>query len=104
LLSSYERIPKNVGESHLVTRVLHASLTNQKASSWISEEHCSLLAAIDVQSWLTDISRRVQHYGYHYDYEARKVDPGTYVAPFPIDHCQLLITCRRKASCNGQTN
>lgn len=51
---------------------------------WISEEeHRSLLAAIDVQPWLTDISRRVQHYGYRYDYKARKVDPAMRLGPLP---------------------
>jgi alkylated DNA repair dioxygenase AlkB len=51
---------------------------------WISEEeHSSLLAAIDMQPWLTDISRRVQHYGYRYDYEARKIDQGMHLGPLP---------------------
>src|SRR5207302_3430864 len=27
--------------------------------------------------------RRVQHYGYHYDYKAREVNPSMYVGPLP---------------------
>jgi hypothetical protein len=33
-----------------------------------------LLAAIDREPWLTDLQRRVQHYGDKYDYKARKID------------------------------
>lgn len=29
---------------------------------------------IDVQPWLADLSRRVQHYGWRYDYRARRID------------------------------
>src|SRR3954454_5455784 len=47
-----------------------------------SEEE-GLLAAIDAQPWLTDLKRRVQHYGYRYDYKARKVDPSMYLGPLP---------------------
>lgn len=31
-------------------------------------EHDLLLPQIDQQPWLTDLKRRVQHYGYKYDY------------------------------------
>lgn len=33
----------------------------------------NLLAQIDAQNWLTDLKRRVQHYGYRYDYKARAI-------------------------------
>lgn len=33
-----------------------------------------LWSVIYQQSWLTDIKRRTQHYGYKYDYKARKTD------------------------------
>jgi alkylated DNA repair dioxygenase AlkB len=56
----------------------------QYLERWISEdEHGCLLAAIDVEPWLTDISRRVQHYGFRYNYETRKVDPGMFLDPLP---------------------
>jgi alkylated DNA repair dioxygenase AlkB len=56
----------------------------QYLERWISEdEHRSLIAAIDVQPWLTDISRRVQHHGFRYNYETRKVDPGMFLGPLP---------------------
>ena len=37
-------------------------------------EQQALLAQIDAQIWLTDLKRRVQHYGYKYDYSKRAID------------------------------
>jgi alkylated DNA repair dioxygenase AlkB len=42
-----------------------------------------LLDAVDAEPWLPDLKRRVQHYGYRYDYKARKVDPSMYLGPLP---------------------
>lgn len=50
------------GRTHLVP-----GLTYRPA--YISESlHERLLAAIDMQEWSRDLQRRVQHYGYRYDY------------------------------------
>lgn len=46
-------------------------------------EETALLAAIDAHPWLTDLARRVQHYGYRYDYKARRVSPEMYLGPLP---------------------
>jgi alkylated DNA repair dioxygenase AlkB len=43
----------------------------------------SLLVAIDAHEWLTSMSRRVQHYGWKYDYKARRVSPDSYLGPLP---------------------
>jgi alkylated DNA repair dioxygenase AlkB len=42
-----------------------------------------LLAEIDRQPWLDTLHRRVQHYGYKYDYKARKVDRAMYLGSLP---------------------
>ncbi len=47
------------------------------------EEQRRLLEIIDQQPWLTDLKRRVQHYGYRYDYKARMVTPELYLGPLP---------------------
>lgn len=53
-------------------------------SSYISEaEQYELLDVIDQQPWLTDLKRRVQHYGYRYDYRARMVTPDLYLGLLP---------------------
>ncbi len=46
-------------------------------------DEAALLAVVDAQPWLSDLKRRVQHYGYRYDYKARKVDPSMYLGPLP---------------------
>ncbi len=48
------------------------------------EEHDALLTAIDAQTWLTDLKRRVQHYGYKYDYKARNVLPDSHLGELPL--------------------
>lgn len=47
------------------------------------EEEAALLKAIDDTPWLHDLKRRVQHYGYKYDYKARTVAPDAYLGPLP---------------------
>jgi alkylated DNA repair dioxygenase AlkB len=47
------------------------------------DEHDRLVAVIDQQPWRADLQRRVQHYGYRYDYKARKVEPSMYLGPLP---------------------
>ena len=46
-------------------------------------EEARLLAAVDAAPWLPDLKRRVQHYGYRYDYKARRVDPSMFLGPLP---------------------
>ncbi len=42
-----------------------------------------LLEQIDRQPWLTDLKRRVQHYGYKYDYRARAIDEAMNLGAIP---------------------
>lgn len=45
------------------------------------QEH--VLRHVDRQPWRNDLKRRVQHYGYRYDYKARRVDPSMFLGPLP---------------------
>src|SRR5438045_1888206 len=47
------------------------------------EEGRAVLAAIDQQPWQHALKRRVQHYGYKYDYKSRAVDRSMFVGPLP---------------------
>jgi alkylated DNA repair dioxygenase AlkB len=47
------------------------------------EEQAELLWEIDARPWLTELRRRVQHYGYKYDYKARSVDTSMRIGPLP---------------------
>ena len=52
--------------------------------NFVSEaEETRLLQRIDEAEWISDLSRRVQHYGYRYDYRARGADPHVPAAAFP---------------------
>ena len=46
-------------------------------------EEEELVARIDRGDWRSDIKRRVQHYGWRYDYKARRVEPSMYLGPLP---------------------
>jgi alkylated DNA repair dioxygenase AlkB len=47
------------------------------------EEEQSLVTILDNQPWLTDLRRRVQHYGYKYDYRKRAIDSSMKLGPLP---------------------
>ncbi len=47
------------------------------------DEQARLLEIIDQQPWSTELKRRVQHYGYRYDYKKRAVDVTDYLGPLP---------------------
>jgi hypothetical protein len=55
------------------------------------DQHDALVAAIDVAPWRTDLSRRTQHYGYVYDYRARRVDASMYLGQLPVWLADLAI-------------
>ena len=58
--------------------------------NYITEEkQQELITKIDEQPWLTGLKRRVQHYGYKYDYKARKITPELKIDPVP-DWLQVL--------------
>lgn len=46
-------------------------------------QHDWLLARIDKNQWLDDLKRRVQHYGFKYDYKARKVNLDMRIGELP---------------------
>lgn len=46
-------------------------------------EERRLLDAIDAAPWRADLRRRVQHYGWRYDYKARAVDETMRLGPLP---------------------
>ena len=63
----------------------------------VSEED-RLLAHIDSSEWLTDLSRRVMHFGYKYDYTSRNLDETARIGPLPEWLAQLAHMVREAAS------
>jgi alkylated DNA repair dioxygenase AlkB len=47
------------------------------------DDETRLLAQLDQQPWSSELRRRVQHYGYRYDYKARMITPEMQAAPLP---------------------
>ena len=47
------------------------------------EQHDWLMERIDKHPWLDDLKRRVQHYGFKYDYRARKVNRDMRIGELP---------------------
>lgn len=43
----------------------------------------TLIQTIDAQPWIMDLRRRVQHYGYRYDYKVRGLASDLYLGPIP---------------------
>lgn len=46
-------------------------------------EEVELLRQIDSNPWLTDLKRRVQHYGWKYNYKSRSLDYSMYLGKLP---------------------
>ena len=47
------------------------------------EEEAKLLTCIDGAEWNTELQRRVQHYGWRYDYKKRQIDESMRVGELP---------------------
>ena len=48
-----------------------------------AEVETDLVAQVDSGMWSNELSRRVQHYGYRYDFRKRAVDPSMRLGPLP---------------------
>lgn len=64
------------------------SLPNIEGLSYLpgyvtGDEESRLLESVDSEPWLDDLQRRVQHYGYRYDYKARSVTADMKLGPIP---------------------
>jgi alkylated DNA repair dioxygenase AlkB len=54
-----------------------------------TEQERGLVSTVNAASWSTELKRRVQHYGWKYDYRARKISASAYLGPLP-DWAQTL--------------
>ena len=53
-------------------------------TDFVSPEEAAILTGqIDSAPWRSDLKRRVQHYGYRYDYKARVARKEDYLGPLP---------------------
>lgn len=91
----------------MLTGFSQASLFDEKINSPIEKisgltyipdfitkkQEAELINIINQQPWLADLKRRVQHYGWKYDYTARRVDESMRLGDTPdwlVDYCNEL--------------
>jgi alkylated DNA repair dioxygenase AlkB len=67
-------------------------------------EQAELLATIDRLPWREDLRRRVQHYGYRYDYTRRSVDHDLSLGPLPAWAAELTERLRRDGHAPHELN
>ena len=48
-----------------------------------ADEQAAAIRHIDEEPWRSDLERRVQHYGWRYDYRVRTVDRDMHIGPLP---------------------
>jgi alkylated DNA repair dioxygenase AlkB len=73
--------PKRASGTRIV-KIPPAGLVLLKEFISVSQE-LKLLEVIDSSQWSAELKRRVQHYGWRYDYKARRVDHKDYLGPLP---------------------
>ncbi len=57
---------------------------------FVSEkEEASIVAEIDQGEWSDELQRRVQHYGWRYDYATRQIDPSMRIGTLPGWACTI---------------
>ena len=63
----------------------------------------ALISTIDVQPWITELKRRVQHYGWRYDYKARSVTNNLRIGVLP-DWLQTYAVRLQQAGLFNETS
>jgi len=64
--------------------------------NFLSEaQEAQIVAAIDRGPWRDDLRRRVQHFGWRYDYKAREIDLSMRLGPLP--EWAMVLAKRLKA-------
>ncbi len=75
--SSQQQLPSKNQETTPINGLVYIK-------DYINEhQHDWLLERLDEHEWLNDLKRRVQHYGYKYNYKARKVDLDMHIGELP---------------------
>ena len=70
---------------------------------WIDERtERRLLMEIDASPWCTDLKRRTQHYGWRYDYKARRVDASMRLDGLPAWATDLGDRMKAEGYCASQ--
>lgn len=63
-----------------------------------------LIEKIDSEVWLTELQRRVQHYGYRYNYRSRRIDETMKVMDLPSWTTPIISKLKEQTSFEGTPN
>ena len=66
-----------------------------------ADEERELMRALDAGEWSAELKRRVQHFGYRYDYKARMVTPDAYIGELPVWTASLRKRLEAETSYGG---
>lgn len=69
-----------------------------------NDQHKCLLDLIDLQIWATDLKRRVQHYGYQYNYQKRSLNSSSYLGALPDWIMNIAVQLYRDGLTNNIPN
>lgn len=73
--------------------------------SWFSIENQERIEHfIESQPWLTELCRRVQHYGYKYDYKTRSRKAMQCLGELPLEFHQIIDLFSSQGLCNQPPN
>lgn len=72
--------PKTLNDLTLLSKIKGLSYVPEYITE---EEHQSFWQSVNAENWLGDLKRRVQHYGYKYDYKARFIDYSMKIGELP---------------------
>lgn len=66
-----------------------------------ADEERELVQALDAGEWSAELKRRVQHFGYRYDYKTRMVTPDAYIGELPVWTTPLVRRLEAETSYGG---
>ncbi|MBI6856224.1 alpha-ketoglutarate-dependent dioxygenase AlkB [Pseudomonas cichorii] len=75
--------PREIEPPELVTDPVAPSGLKIVRDFITKDEEIRLLDWVEQGDWLTDLKRRVQHYGWKYNYKLRRVESASYLGPLP---------------------
>jgi alkylated DNA repair dioxygenase AlkB len=94
--AAHDAVPVDLfGERRLAPQAVSERLASeglQYVETFVdSAEEIALLDLVDAGVWRSNLKRRVQHFGWFYDYKKSTIDPSMYIGPLP-DWLQSLAS------------
>lgn len=100
-INNINKVEELLKEIKILVHLPRTNISDTKNQKWVLKEHSKipglyycdsiideetesqLIKNINQSHWITELSRRVQHYGYRYDYKKRKINKNDYLGELP---------------------